>query len=574
MAGKNRAKIPAKQTKVAKRSKKNKKTAPAATPNRGTVVTVDDPIKRNRQQVQASVMSMMGAPLANRSLQALMMKFLMAGLDKSDASLGKPIVPRFANLGANDFFESVAHTSTQYDFFPVLAALNGSNVPTFGNTTIVPVFKPGAYPVVAFHDAYVVAVMPVIPTGNRSWSFYGVCYENGFKIGIAPHNGINDSLDLYPATCSQMPTGFSVRPAITRIMGPEQNSYMWVDSNTGTSIAAVNATIQGSIDAGTSVLSFTILKYEPDAEDMPVTFTNVSTTTGNFNLTFPTQTLTSSGYYRFTMNSTQNTVPCVYSQMLVTITITEYTSVATGFLLNSVHENAQAVSRRHWLAGSGLLISPKFPAVFTEGTILGGAIDPAYTVWYQATGDGNDALNRLNAVKQFGAGGGGCKLSEGVWMFGSPSEFPGILSNGLVSDLSVSGNFGQGGFSPIGHLLPADDQSALCVGMKMALLDVSGNVTSALMRFTSSRVIDYTTDTQLIAGSVPTILLVDEWGAATNVLARFPPMTTNDWHSLLGKISASAGRFATFLLKVAEGTLKAVPLVSAGAQFATELAAL
>lgn len=532
-------------------------------------------VAKTRANVKSLNQLVQTNPFASRQLQQMMKKFLSAGLEPTD-TLGEPTMPRLAGIGSLDFVESVARGTVVIDIVPVIALLNSTNANVPVMSPNVKVWGEGSFPIVAFHDAYAVAALPCLPTANRLWAFWSRAFENGTFLGKTGMS-INESLDLGPENSNQMPTGMAYRPVTTRVSANEHYSYIWIDANAGLGPATLSFTSRGNIATGSVNLTMSVLHYENDCEDSIIDQVQLSPVSGLFNLPFPSTIIMKySGYYRFLLTVHGNTSITTIDFIDTTIGIYETTAVATAFIVNQTHVSANQISRRHWLAGSGLLISARFPLLTTEGSIVGCMLDPTYQHWYAATSDGVDIVNRLPPEKVFGAAGGGVKLSQGAWMFGSPSEFPSCLtSNGVTNDsLAGTSTFGSGDNLPIAHLLPSDDSDRMSVGMKVAFLTVSTGATSASMRLSYSRIIDYTTDTQLIQGRIPQFISIDQWGAATCTLARFPPMTSNDWHSFLNSVAATAGKFAGFLVKASEGVGKFVPFAAAGARLAAELAVL
>lgn len=533
-------------------------------------------LSRTIANMKAYSVSFEDAPKTDVLLQEMFRKITLAGLDDPESS---PIIPAFADLGDENFFETCHHKTIVYDPYPVLALLGTAGTPTTGAATRTPVYPAGSVPIVSVHDALTMAIFPVVPSADRVWLSDWTAYENGVRLSntLNPYPWSQMLMGNWAVTAAGMPSGLDYRPITVSVSKSEHQTYIWIDA-CESKPCLIDLRARGTFTPDVAGMVFTlgVVIEKFCMTDQPVeclrdwaTFAGM---TGAFDVTTAaSKPIYESGYYSIRCCAeTGATNAGLLSGALVTLTMTENSTLATAHLLNLYHHQAQILTKKFWLAGSGLLVSPRFPLLTVQGSILGAQLDPAYNIWYQGTIDGESAVYARPIDKIYGAEGGG-KLSDGVWVFGCPAQYTSIQDLNSVDDTAQGGLVSQGNFRPLSYLLPSDGQGPNAVGMKLILLNANA---SAEMRFTGTRIIEYTAESQIVRGSHLPYFPLEDWAALLVALRRLPPMTTNDWHSFLAAVSKTAGKFAAYLKRVTEGVGKVTPLLLTGATLATQIAEL
>lgn len=543
-------------------------------------------IRARRAPYRAITKNMNSTPYASELLQKLFAKITLAGLDANQDRT--PIVPNFTNLGDERFYETIHHSTVMFDFVPATALFGSLDGPSFGlaGYSQRPIYDTGDFPIIFFHDALVSAVMPVVPTADRDWRWPGFAFAGGLDLADSALYTEGVEIGLFVQS-GGMPAILNYRAPTVRVSSSEQYTYVWIDASEN-KLASWDTTFHYNFHPGLQgdVLEATIQMYRfigkpTDVYVHEYSFTNLS---GQGSASFPNAlAIKESGYYRFevSMQASNGLGGAGIGKLEYAnfeFKVVETTTLATGFLVNLFHQQANPSARKYFLAGSGALLSPRFPLLTTQGSILGAQLDPWYTVWYTAAQDGAGAVNARPVDKIFGAE-AGAKLSDGCWVYGSPAIYPDLQDLNLV-DLTNQGNGmqgswpGQGNFRPVSYLLPSDGPGANVVGMKMVLLSSNSDSAKVPMRLTCTKVIDYSAETQAILGERPPFFPPDEWAALLSVLRRMPPMTTNDWHSFFAKVSRTAGQVALFLARVVDGVGSVVPVIRKSAELAAEISVL
>lgn len=473
------------------------------------------------------------------------------GVRVRDAPRFTPVVPRTGKMPAELCFESVQEGGFTLDLIPTLSAMAQTNVPTSGPTA-TPVWAPGSFKYVTFHDPYCPLILPVAVTGNRAWlgdvSFLNEDLVYQVDMPTTPYTTEMTFASTPWTAASTVPSYARTKPVCMVSDGSSNAQYVWLDACkalTTDVTFTMNATIAGS--GATVAVNVSLLRYCGTYDDDQIVDASAGTLAIGVNFFVATLAVQESGYYRASATFTKaggGTITRV-SETTTTLNITEKTVVMSAHVANQHHVAARGVAGKFWLAGSGVLASARVPPLSTQGVILAAVPDKTY--WPDVVADAANSIINAPTMKSFNGQEGG-KLTEGIWAYSRPEIWPNEFQTLLTMPVSTGSHVA--GLTPcIARILPG----LAPLGMKVVDMSFTTTATVLNFRFTTSVAVIYTCRNQVVEGSLPDYLSADEWGALQEFLTTQPHFTSNDWHSALAAVANVGSKVVNFLERASLG---------------------
>lgn len=504
-----------------------------------------------------------------RLFQSVLRRMLLSETDPGEV----PVLPRGISVGPAGYCEVVHSSGVNFDLKECITALRTANapmLPAIGSIATSKVWGDTDFLFVQVHDGLVYGIMPVKPSTTRTWTAGIRC----LPLNLSVMNGDVSWFSCEPVfttallTTTSMPSGFTYRPICTQCSPNANEQYFWIDASSSAQ-ATVTVVVNFSTltaTSGSMVFETRLHRFVgPSEEDFTVE-TNTTTVfaphVGGYVLT-ETFKVNWSGFHSFFFSVLNNalTVNDALIETSAGISVSETTTCATGFLIDAPHSFSANLADAYWLLGSGCMLSCRAPVLVTEGSIIGAQVDKTKGLFHSVTSDFASAYDSVEASRQFNSG-AGARLQEGVWMYGSPVQYPSSIREMTMDDDRplVKG-------LPISYLLPG----AVKPGMKVVSISSSSSADSVAMRVTSRHVLEYETASQMVPSVIPMVLTPDAWGTITDLLYSAPVMTTNDWHTALLGVASRLGSVAQFFNKMGPAAMK---LIGAAAGFSAGFSGL